>query len=511
MKTTLLTNIYNEEYLLPFWLHHHKDMFDDIIIVNYYSTDKSIEICKSICPDCKIIQTRNPTFGAEEADKELMDIENGIEGIKIVLTTTEFLLCETSVRDIFINTDQVSYGINTASPYSLNTYNVNNYCELFSNLLNNDIVWHHDLGRGHRQIHTFSNGNYSVGRHHTWNNYTMTNKAHIIWFGYYPMNEKLLQRKLKVSTHIPDTDRSKGYSWQHFLNKEQLLNMNTENVKTGRSLKDVSLSAYNLLSQKYTKMNIMKTTLLTNIYNEEYLLPFWLHHHKDMFDDIIIVNYYSTDKSIEICKSICPNCKIIQTRNPNFDAEEVDKELMDIENGIDGIKMILNTTEFLFCETSVRDIFINNTSPMSYGIYSLTPYSNTIYNINTYSELICNLSNKDVVYHHDRWARQIHNFSNGNYSIGRHNTFNNNICIDRAYIIWFGYYPMNDKLLQRKLNVCTHIPDNDPNKGLGTQHFYSKEQILNINTEKSNSGSSLEYIYIPAYLYNFLTLKKTNI
>lgn len=251
MKTTLLTNIYNEEYLLPFWLRHHKDMFDDIIIINYYSTDKSIEICKSICPNCKIIETRNPTFGAEEADKELMDIENGIEGIKIVLTTTEFLLCETSVRDIFINTGPVSYGINTASPYSLNTYNVNNYYELFSNLLNNDIVWHHDLGRGHRQIHNFSNGNYSVGRHHTWNNYTMTNKAHIIWFGYYPMNDKLLERKLNVSTHIPDTDRAKGYSWQHFLNKEQLLNMNTENFKTGRSLKDVSLTAYNLLSQKY--------------------------------------------------------------------------------------------------------------------------------------------------------------------------------------------------------------------------------------------------------------------
>lgn len=33
----------------------------------------------------------------------------------------------------------------------------------------------------------------------------------------------------------------------------------------------------------------------------------------------------------------------------------------------------------------------------------------------------------------------------------------------------------------------------------------TNEQILNINTEKSNSGSSLEYIHIPAYLYNFLT------
>ena len=53
-------------------------------------------------------------------------------------------------------------------------------------------------------------------------------------------------------------------------------------------------------------MSIIRTTLLTNIFNEEYLLPFWLNHHKNMFDEIIIIDYNSTDKSIEICKSICP-------------------------------------------------------------------------------------------------------------------------------------------------------------------------------------------------------------
>ena len=71
------------------------------------------------------------------------------------------------------------------------------------------------------------------------------------------------------------------------------------------------------------------TTLLTNVYNEEYLLPFWLHHHKDMFDNIVIIDFRSTDKSMEICKRIVPNCKIITTKNKYFDAENIDKEFMD--------------------------------------------------------------------------------------------------------------------------------------------------------------------------------------
>ena len=129
-------------------------------------------------------------------------------------------------------------------------------------------------------------------------------------------------------------------------------------------------------------MSYSKSTLLTNVFNEEYLLPFWLHHHKDMFDEIIVIDYNSTDKSMEICKKICPECKIIKTRNEYFDAQEIDKEFMDIENTIEGIKIVLNTTEFLFCEKSIKDLFISHTEPISYLITAVSPYSRNSYDIN---------------------------------------------------------------------------------------------------------------------------------
>ena len=101
----------------------------------------------------------------------------------------------------------------------------------------------------------------------------------------------------------------------------------------------------------------MKTTLITHMYNEEYLLPFWLINHKDMFDNIIIIDYNSTDRSLEICKKICPNCKVIPSINEYFDAQEIDREVMDIERSIDGIKIVLNVTEFLICENDIKDYF----------------------------------------------------------------------------------------------------------------------------------------------------------
>jgi len=255
-------------------------------------------------------------------------------------------------------------------------------------------------------------------------------------------------------------------------------------------------------------MVITKTTLLTNVFNEEYLLPFWLNHHKNMFDEIIVIDYNSTDKSIEICKSICPGCKIIKTRNQYFDAEEIDKEFMDIETGIEGIKIVLNTTEFLFCEKSIKDIFVDDTNPISYAINALTPYSMTTYNINNNYELFSNLLQNDIVYHSDRGPRQIHNFPNGRYTIGRHSTKNISIPTSKAHIIWTGYYPMNDKLLKRKLQIQQNIPQRDKDRGYGIQHLWDKDKLLSINTEKVNSGISLKNINLP--LYDLLTLKYKN-
>ena len=255
IKTTLLTHIFNEEYLLPFWLNHHKNMFDEIIVIDYNSTDKSIEICKSICPECKIITTRNKSFGAEETDKEIMDTEDTIEGIKIVLNTTEFLFCENSIKELFIhNTQPVSYAVTAISPYSKYSYNINNNYELFTNLFNEDVVYHHD--RGTRQLHNFRNGNYTIGRHSTNNNSVPTSKAHIIWMGYYPMNDNLLKRKLQIQQNIPQKNKDCGFGFHHLFSKDTLLNINNEKSTTGVPLKTINLDLYNLLSMKYLIDNV---------------------------------------------------------------------------------------------------------------------------------------------------------------------------------------------------------------------------------------------------------------
>jgi UDP-glucose 4-epimerase len=251
-----------------------------------------------------------------------------------------------------------------------------------------------------------------------------------------------------------------------------------------------------------------KTTLLTNVFNEEYLLPFWLHHHKDMFDEIIIIDYNSTDKSIEICKSICPECKILKTRNEYFDAENIDEEFMDIENGIEGIKMVLNTTEFLICEKPIKELFIDNENPVSYSITATSPYSTNIYNINNHYELFSNLLNDDVIYHQDRLTRQLHNYPNGKYTVGRHSTHNMTIPNNNAHIVWFGFYPMNDNLLKRKLQIQQNIPQRDKDRGFGFHHLWDKEKLLSLTTEKSNSGMKLKDINLS--LYNLLNFKYKN-
>ena len=55
----------------------------------------------------------------------------------------------------------------------------------------------------------------------------------------------------------------------------------------------------------------MKKTIISHFYNEEYLLPWWLNHHKKYFDHGILINYASTDKSVEIINSF-PNTEVIE-------------------------------------------------------------------------------------------------------------------------------------------------------------------------------------------------------
>jgi len=89
------------------------------------------------------------------------------------------------------------------------------------------------------------------------------------------------------------------------------------------------------------------STLIAHIYNEEFLLPFWLKHHLPDFDNGIIIDFYSTDSSLDIVRNLAPHWKIIRSTLPYFEAEKLDRLVESIEASISGPRLCLNVTEFL--------------------------------------------------------------------------------------------------------------------------------------------------------------------
>jgi hypothetical protein len=244
-----ITNIYNEEYLLPFWLEHHKNMFDFGIIVNYRCTDRSLEICREICPHWKIIDTNNPDFDIVANTNEFMHIEEQLRGcFKIILNTTEFLVPFKPLKELLQEHDnnQIALNIKTYSPHSLNEYNPKDIKELFKNILNDDVKID-DKDRCVRVLHNYSNGAYNIGRHGTLLPSENTDDACVLWMGFYPLNERLLSRKLQIGTKMTPRDLARGWGGQHIWSKETMLEKNKERYENGKRIQDVSTNLYKYL------------------------------------------------------------------------------------------------------------------------------------------------------------------------------------------------------------------------------------------------------------------------
>ena len=73
---------------------------------------------------------------------------------------------------------------------------------------------------------------------------------HIVWLGYYPLNEQLLQRKLQIADRIPERDKVIGLAYHHFYSREKLLSILEDKTNNrGVSLQTMSMSLYNILSK----------------------------------------------------------------------------------------------------------------------------------------------------------------------------------------------------------------------------------------------------------------------
>jgi glycosyltransferase involved in cell wall biosynthesis len=90
--STLITHIFNEEFLLPFFIKQHINKFDRVIVVDFQSTDRSQEIIRSLAPDWEIIIWPKENFNDIELTTFILDLEKSLVGPRMVLTATEFLI-----------------------------------------------------------------------------------------------------------------------------------------------------------------------------------------------------------------------------------------------------------------------------------------------------------------------------------------------------------------------------------------------------------------------------------
>jgi len=264
MKKTLIAIFYNEEYLLPWFCKHHKDIFDHAIMIDYHSTDRSREIIQEICPNWEIRTSRNPNFQADTIDTEIMDIEREIDGWKIALNVTEFLLGDYRVLNHPLTSRLLipSIFMVDCDRERKVTQDLPLYKQKFDGFSYMDGQQAF-LERRARSMHrdtviypsTYTEACMGPGRH--WNTHN-TNDLVIFYYGWCPFDEGQLARKLQIQTQIPLIDRQRGWGYHHITNKETLIHR-LENEFIPRS-RDLSKEIEFYVSKHESFSNILPGT-----------------------------------------------------------------------------------------------------------------------------------------------------------------------------------------------------------------------------------------------------------
>lgn len=216
---TVITHFYNEEYLLPWWLEHHKKYFDFGVLINYHSTDRSVEICKDICPHWQVLDSMNTYFDAEKCDYEVMFYERQLQGWRIALTTTEFLVGDIEKLTVDTNDRQQYFipGIRFTKWDPLESLDTTKpLWEQIKTGINykNDPIAHQC-----RSLHNFNDIQYPIGRHYT--PYT-TEDALVFHYAHCIIGAPLVRRRLQIQHKISDRDKNLGIGNHHYLDNNGL-------------------------------------------------------------------------------------------------------------------------------------------------------------------------------------------------------------------------------------------------------------------------------------------------
>jgi hypothetical protein len=349
---TVVSHFYNEEYLLPFWLQHHKKYFDHGIMINYASTDESVNIIKKICPEWEIVDSENEYFEAQAVDNEVMKIESKINGWKIALNTTEFL-----IGNMDILTDDNNLRQIIIPCHMMVDTEETEFTEIKNSLIRErkfGILHSKNNVRSARSIHNF-NVVYSLGRH--FRNLPVTTELNILYYGFCPLNETTLNRKLQIKNKLsPDSPISSDLD--HRRNREDFIRAHKEYQTQSEDL--------SFMIDKY--ISYTEIDYITVCYKNYDLILLQVENFKKLFGNnynlYIVDNTPNSLKNVELLSKIAlenPNIKIV---NRDYELSEFD----GISHGhaIDmGLKSCKNDivcvfdSDFFFLHENINEYILN--------------------------------------------------------------------------------------------------------------------------------------------------------
>lgn len=239
-------------------------------------------------------------------------------------------------------------------------------------------------------------------------------------------------------------------------------------------------------------------TVITHFHNEAKMLPFWLQHHLELFDHGILIDHYSTDNSIEICRSLAPHWTIVKSDMKDFNAIDNDFEVMSHEATVSGWKMALNVSEFLhfprFAQRLLEAEAQEEMAIRTRGVIMVDWEAGKdldpgipLVNQKHYGFIEnerCVGKRRVFGFTHAQQCpcayreRIIHRYRTGAYTPGRHSSFYviNEMPSD-VFTLWYGYSPWINWHIEKKLSFSGHISAVDKKQGRGLQHLRSRKQL----------------------------------
>jgi hypothetical protein len=200
-------------------------------------------------------------------------------------------------------------------------------------------------------------------------------------------------------------------------------------------------------------------TVICHFFNEEYLLPWWLAHHRLVFNHGIMIDYNSTDNSRAIIRRFCPQWEIHMTRNTYFDSADIDREVEEFEQTCASWRMALNVTEFLYGNFDQLDRVVAPTQHFIGNYVFVDPVGHTslFYHRPLHEQITFGYyeTDKDAALKLNfgfRASRSLHNFAVRYPEKGGRHWRKQPTLRDLA-IFYYGFALTNDKGIARKLQI----------------------------------------------------------